>query len=153
MSVNTFSKRTEIDLRSIQLRSILVWMAPYKPCMATQNPSRWFRMRRFPRSLDVAQALAGEMLEYAWSKSPFTRISDVDLVPPGYVTETTDYQSQGLYMVSCEVSLECVWNDPSVRPDTSDNFLSRTNNACMQWTQIIIHSNFILVPYWSTYSS
>ena len=28
MSVNTFSKRTEIDLRSIQLRSILVWMAP-----------------------------------------------------------------------------------------------------------------------------
>ena len=28
MSVNTFSKRTEIDLRSIQLRSILVWTAP-----------------------------------------------------------------------------------------------------------------------------
>ena len=27
--MNTFSKRTEIDLRSIQLRSILVWMAPY----------------------------------------------------------------------------------------------------------------------------
>ena len=30
MSVNTFSKRTEIDLRSIQLRSILVWTAPSK---------------------------------------------------------------------------------------------------------------------------
>ena len=29
MSVNTFSKRTEIDLRSIQLRSILVW--PIQP--------------------------------------------------------------------------------------------------------------------------
>ena len=28
MSVNTFSKRTEADLRSIQLRSILVWTAP-----------------------------------------------------------------------------------------------------------------------------
>ena len=28
MSMNTFSKRTEIDLRSIQLRSILVWKAP-----------------------------------------------------------------------------------------------------------------------------
>ena len=28
MSGNTFSKRTEIDLRSIQLRSILVWTAP-----------------------------------------------------------------------------------------------------------------------------
>ena len=32
MSVNTFSKRTEIDLRSIQLRSILVRIAP---CLET----------------------------------------------------------------------------------------------------------------------
>ena len=37
MSVNTFSKRTEIDLRSIQLRSILVWTAPNLIANQPQN--------------------------------------------------------------------------------------------------------------------
>ena len=45
MSVNTFSKRTEIDLRSIQLRSILVWTAPeVKEVVGgikVLNPSEW----------------------------------------------------------------------------------------------------------------
>ena len=50
MSVNTFSKRTEIDLRSIQLRAILVWMAPncaviYGSDVTADHTSR----ARFPR--------------------------------------------------------------------------------------------------------
>ena len=40
MSVNTFSKRTEIDLRSIQLRSILVWTAPYGSAMDPLFPCK-----------------------------------------------------------------------------------------------------------------